>query len=58
MSFIQCHCQTSLDYYDLALLDIRMSKMYGLELCEEMKKTDDIAGFGWFKQGSPFMMRH
>jgi CheY-like chemotaxis protein len=44
MSFIQCHCQTSLDYYDLALLDMRMSKMYGHELYEEMKKTYDIVG--------------
>ena len=40
MSFIQCHCQTSLDYYDLALLDMRMPKMYGHELYEEMKKID------------------
>jgi CheY-like chemotaxis protein len=28
--------------YDLALLDIRMPKMYGNELYEEMKKIDDI----------------
>jgi DNA-binding response OmpR family regulator len=26
--------------YDLALLDFRMPKMYGHELCDEMKKTD------------------
>lgn len=34
------------DYYDLVLLGMRMSKMYGHELYEEMKKTDDIVGFG------------
>jgi FixJ family two-component response regulator len=30
----------------LALLDMRMSNMYGHELYEEMKKTNDIVGFG------------
>jgi hypothetical protein len=32
--------------YDLAHLDMRMSKNYGHEPYEEMKKTDDLVGFG------------
>ena len=35
-----------LGLYDFAHLDMRMSKIYGHELYEEMKKTDDIVGFG------------
>ncbi len=33
------------ELYDLALLDMRMPKMYGHELYEEMKKIDDILKF-------------
>ena len=28
------------DYYDIALIDVRMSDMNGFDLCKEMKKSD------------------
>ena len=45
VTFIQCPLSNfKPGLYDLALLDMRMSKMYGHELYEEMKKTNDIVG--------------